>query len=91
MTPSDGPTGYVLPLSQMAETVRCVGVERRYVKFHAIVTVLPCAILKKDVCVWGGWVMVSPPAGADCGMLRVEVVADCEALPPGDADEEPPC
>ena len=33
--PSVGPTGYVLPFSQMAETVREAGVERMYEKFQA--------------------------------------------------------
>jgi len=33
--PSVGPTGYVLPFSQIAETVREDGVERIYEKFHA--------------------------------------------------------
>lgn len=45
MTPSVGPTAYVLPLSQMADTVRCVGVDKRYVKFHAKVMTLSWAIL----------------------------------------------
>ena len=75
MIPSDGPTGYVLPLSHTAETVRCVGVESRYVKFQANVMVLPGAILKYDVWVCGGWVMVKPPAGAVWGMLSVDELA----------------
>ena len=54
-----------MPLSPMAETVRWVGVERTSVKFHAKVTVLEGAILKKEVAVCGGFVIVSPPAGAD--------------------------
>ena len=43
--PSEGPTGYVLPLSPRAERVSEVGVERREVKFQAKVTVLDSAIL----------------------------------------------
>lgn len=47
-------------------------------KFHANVMVFPGAILKNEVCVWGGWVIVSPPAGADAGMLMMLDVADCD-------------
>lgn len=52
MTPSVGPTGYVMPLSQMAETVRESGVTYSEVKFQANVTGWPDAILKNavDVC-----------------------------------------
>jgi hypothetical protein len=45
MIPSVGPTGYVLPLSPMAETVRWVGVARTSVKFQAKVTSWLGAIL----------------------------------------------
>lgn len=45
MTPFVGPTGYVLPFSQIAETVRCEGVERTYEKFHAKVINWDGAIL----------------------------------------------
>jgi hypothetical protein len=34
MIPFVGPTGYVFPFSHAALTVRCVGVERREVKFQ---------------------------------------------------------
>lgn len=83
--PSVGPTGYVFPLSQTAETVRCVGVERRLVKFQAKVIVLLGAILKYDVWVCGGCVIVRPPAGADWGMLR-ELVDACDEPPLFDPD-----
>ena len=33
--PLVGPTGYVFPFAQTAETVRCVGVARTIEKFHA--------------------------------------------------------
>jgi hypothetical protein len=56
----------------MAETVRWVGVTRTEVKFHAKVIKLSGAILKKEMAVCGGWVMVRPPAAAVCGMLIVE-------------------
>lgn len=42
----------------------------RSVKFHPIVMMFPGAILKYDVAVWGGWVMVRLPAGADWGTLN---------------------
>lgn len=48
-------------------------------KFQAKVMVLLGAILKYDVCVCGGCVIVRPPAGADWGMLSVLLV-DCELL-----------
>jgi len=35
MMPFVGPTGYVYPFSQIAETVREAGVEMTYEKFHA--------------------------------------------------------
>jgi hypothetical protein len=69
MTPFVGPTGYVLPLSQIAETVRDAGVERTYEKFHANVMGCDGATLKKAMVVCGGWVMVMSPAGTDAGML----------------------
>jgi len=75
MTPSVGPTGNVLPFSQIAETVREAGVEMTSVKFHAKVICWDAAILKKAMVVCGGWVMVRTPAGADTGMLSVEFAA----------------
>lgn len=61
-------------------------------KFQAKVMVLPGAILKYDVCVCGGWVMVRPPAGADCGILRELVDACDDPLPdPGWAPEDELC
>lgn len=54
MTPSVGPTGNVLPFSQIAETVREAGVEMTSVKFHAKVICWDAAILKKAMVVWGG-------------------------------------
>jgi hypothetical protein len=51
MTPLVGPTGYVFPLSQIAETVRDAGVERIYEKFHAKVMGWDGAILKKAMVV----------------------------------------
>jgi hypothetical protein len=82
MIPFVGPTGYVLPLSQMAETVRDAGVERSEVKFHPKVIGLSGAILKKDVAVCGGWVMVIPPAAAVCGIAEV---VDAEESEEGEA------
>ena len=61
-----------MPLSHTALTVRCVGIESTSVKFQPMVIMLFCAILKYDVAVCGGWVMVRLPAGADWGMLKVE-------------------
>lgn len=63
-----------MPFSPMAETVRCVGVERTSVKFQAKVMVFEGAILKKEVAVCGGFVIVRPPAGADTGMPLDEEV-----------------
>jgi len=83
MIPFVGPTGYVLPFSQMAETVRDAGVERSEVKFHPKVIGLLGAILKKDVAVCGGWVMVMPPAAAVCGIAEV-VDADTEESEEGE-------
>lgn len=40
----------------------------------------PWAILKYDVAVWGGCVIVIIPAGAVCGMLKV--LDDAAELPP---------
>ena len=74
MMPLVGPTGYVFPFSQTADTVRCVGVARTDVKFQAKVIDCPWAILKKEVAVSGGCVMVIPPAAAVWGMLSVEEV-----------------
>lgn len=72
MMPSVGPTGYVFPLSHIAEIVRCVGVTRSEVKFHPKVIGCEGAILKKDAAaVCGGCVKVSPPAAAVCGMETV--------------------
>jgi hypothetical protein len=73
MMPFVGPTGYVLPFSQIAETVREAGVERTYEKFHAKVMDWDGAILKKAIVVCGGWVMVRSPAGAVWGMETVVV------------------
>ena len=78
ITPFVGPTGYVFPLSQIAETVRDAGVERIYEKFHAKVMGWDGAILKKAMVVCGGWVMVMSPAGADAGILMVEFAARLE-------------
>ena len=41
-------------------------------KFQAMVTVFEGAILKYDVAVCGGWVIVRPSTAAVCGMLRTE-------------------
>ena len=78
MTPFVGPTGYVLPFSQIAETVREEGVERTNEKFHAKVMDRDGAILKKAMVVSGGWVMVSRPAGAVWGMVSLEVELEVE-------------
>ena len=67
-------------MSPMAETVRCVGVERTSVKFQAKVMVLEGAILKNEVAVWGGFVIVRPPAGAEMGMPLDEDEAEPELL-----------
>ena len=40
--------------------------------FHAKVMRFDGAILKNEVAVWGGWVMVMPPAAAVWGILSVE-------------------
>lgn len=64
MMPSVGPTGYVFPLSHMAEAVKRVGVAMTEVMFQPKVIGWFGAILKKETAVWGGWVMRSPPAGA---------------------------
>jgi len=45
ITPSVGPTGYVLPLSPTAEIVRCVGVTMTEVMFQPNVTIWLGAIL----------------------------------------------
>ena len=74
MIPSVGPMGYVLPLSHTADTVRCVGVTRIEVKFQANVMACEGAILKKEIAVWGGWVMVIPPAAAVAGMEMMELL-----------------
>jgi hypothetical protein len=65
ITPFVGPTGKVLPFSQIAETVRKAGVERTYEKFHAKVIGCDGAILKNATVDCGGWVMVRRPAGTD--------------------------
>jgi hypothetical protein len=44
------------------------------VKFHPKVTGWLGAILKNEVAVCGGWVMVRPPAGAVWGIEREEVL-----------------
>jgi len=62
--PSVGPTGYVLPFSHTAETVKWVGVTMREVIFQPKVMGWLGAILKNEVAVCGGWVMSRPPAGA---------------------------
>jgi hypothetical protein len=51
-----------------------------WVKFHANVIGWEGAILKKDVAVCGGLVIVSPPAGTESGM---EDVAEAEELDAG--------
>jgi len=52
MTPLLPPTGYVYPLSHIAETVKEDGVTNRYeLKLHANVTSSFEAILKYDVAV----------------------------------------
>ena len=69
MMPSEGPTGYVLPLSATAWSVRDVGWTSTSVKFQPMVMIFPCAILKYEVAVWGGCVIVRLPAGAVWGIL----------------------
>ena len=69
-----------LAVWHVAYTFTAEGFLTMLVKFQAKVIVLPSAILKYDVCVCGGWVMVKPPAGADCGMLT-EVVEACDEPP----------
>jgi len=54
MMPFVGPTGYVYPFSQIAETVRDAGVERTYEKFHAKVMGCDSATLKNAIVVCGG-------------------------------------
>ena len=73
MTPFEGPTGYVFPLSQTADTVRCVGVARREKKLHEKVIGWFVAILKYEVAVCGGCTTVRPPAGAVGGIERESV------------------
>jgi hypothetical protein len=53
-----------------------VGVTRTEVMFQPKVTSWFWAILKKDVAVCGGCVIVSPPAAAVWGMEMVEVLED---------------
>jgi hypothetical protein len=48
-------------LSQTALRVSDVGVARTLVRFQPIVIIWFGAILKKDVAVSGGWVIVAPP------------------------------
>ena len=47
------------------------------------------ASLKKAIVVWGGEVMVRPPAAAVWGMLMEDVVAEPEAEPDAEPDAEP--
>ena len=68
-------------MSPMAETVRWVGVERTSVKFQAKVMVLEAAILKNEVAVCGGFVIVRPPAGAETGMPVEEDEAELLCCP----------
>lgn len=46
------------------------------VKFHPKVTSCDGAILKNETAVWGGWVIVKPPAGADWGTEIVLLLDD---------------
>ena len=64
--------GRLLPLSHIAETVKWVGLTRRQVKFQPKVIGSPDAILKNELAVCGGWVMVRPPTGAVAEMIRTE-------------------
>jgi len=85
--PSVGPTGYVFPLSQTAETVKWVGVAMTDVIFQPKVTGSLGAILKNEVAVCGGLVMVRPPAGAVWGMAEKELEVEAVAL----GDNDPAC
>lgn len=60
----------------MASTVRDVGVCSTPEKDHWKLMVSLGASLKKDVDIWGGWVMEIMPAGADAGIGDVEVDDD---------------
>jgi hypothetical protein len=78
-------------LSQTALRVSDVGVARTLVRFHPMVTIWFGAILKKDVAVCGGWVIVAPPGGSVCAMDgALEAVGEFELAGGGEADTEPP-